>query len=189
MLKLVISTIFFGSTVLGFSTQNSSFSEETSPYELFSFIGKMSPEDLASVFERVRFSENFCVYTHMGLGALNIDAGDYSSAIENFDKAESINKESAKLQPELDFWISFCRAIAYDNLGMSKECAQSIGSLVLIAYNMNGEDADKEDEGIADEESDEATQFLQKLASRAKSWNVRKYLLEITNGLDEEDSD
>lgn len=184
MLKFVISSIFFGSTILGFSAQSNPFSEETTVQELISIVQRIPPEEFVSAVEYIKSHENFYEYMFVGLGMFSLDAEDYSSAIDNLNRAEAVHKKSIKPQPELDFVISFCKTVAYDNLGLHKECCESLGSLVLLSYEM-GRDSSDSDEESSNEEPDEVAGFLQKLASRAKSANLKGFLLESMNDSDE----
>jgi hypothetical protein len=153
MLKLAITSIFIGTTLLGFSTENIPL-----------------PEELKS-------DESRYVYEHIGIGCIHLLEHDYMSALENFSIAESYNSDASELRAELHLWICFGQVIAYDNLDMSDQCKQAVGSLFLSVY-----DIESEEESIEEEDSSsEVWEFMKQLASLAKSSNVRRLLEELVN--------
>jgi hypothetical protein len=112
-----------------------------------------------------------------------------SYALENYQEAREILHASDGFFPAIDFLISFGEAIAYDLLGCHEQCQQSLDELLVI-YDENDDEEEEEEDSESDEYTSfcciEVMKYLRTLAYKAPSPDVRKFLLSLINGMEEE---
>lgn len=103
-------------------------------------------------------------------------------ALEEFEKGAMILAQSGCFFPELEFFISLGKIIAYDNLCLENETKIQVDNLICILHACEmgaNESADTGDFYLG--EHDEATESLRKLAGLARTTEVREMLLAIVN--------
>lgn len=124
---------------------------------------------------------------YVGYGNKHLMNGEFFQGLHAFQQAEQFLIKSGQPCYEIEFLISFGKAIAYDNLNLKNECQGAIGALMYI-FNANnrGQNGDKEP-SFSSKEYEEADESLKELARLAASIDVREILLsmidEMSSGL------
>jgi len=165
MLRLVLAVMFLGIWLPCFSEEISQDAKDMN----------LQNERLALVY--------------IGCGNENLLSHNYSSSLEDFQRASSLLDKQENSYLELDFLIFFGKAIAYDNLGSKDQCQSSMASLffILTAGENEGDDIESNaTKGRLPKEYEDADEFMKKLAALAPSPNVRDFLLSIVDEMSEE---
>lgn len=163
MLRWLMTTLFF----IGISL--SCFSEE--------FHRELKPWQLESL-------------QYFGNGSARILSHEPWRALEDLQRASSILDKTDPSSNIISFLIFFGQAIAYDSLGFREHCNQSLGALLLAMNEYDDEEANLDgnlnEDYLSSNESEEAINFLRKLACCAPSLQVRTLLLSIVEEIEED---
>lgn len=155
---------------------------------LLAFVNNCFSVESASTAQNNESHQESLAVIYIGCGNGNLLYQDYSSALEDFQRASSVLDKCDCHCPELDFLIAFGRVIAYDNLGLEDKCYATMTSLLRIFNEEKNADDDFGSNGLEDESSEyyeEAGELLRKLAGLASS-SVRNFLLSFVDEMSEE---
>ena len=152
-----------------------------------------SEQDFSSSKEK-EFHRKHLAMVYTGIGNTNVLMGEYELAIEDFNRASHLLAKSEKPAPEIDFWISFGKAVSYDHLWNREECERAIGTLILSIYELGEEDSEEESfiNLIQDRNKAECLEMLEcmhQMASLSLSLDVRSVLLSFIEAIAEEISE
>lgn len=162
MLRILLTVMCLGTTLLSFSNENTPQPNELPPLEL--------PSEATP-------------FIYIGYGMGNVLADAPQTALDYLETAESLLIPGDELLPTAKLLIAFTRAVAYDNLGLLEKCEQAIGCMILTLSEH--EDSDDIDDFF--EDSKIVTQLMKDVAAKASSFAVRNFLLEIAEDDDDDD--
>jgi hypothetical protein len=121
-------------------------------------------------------------------GSVNLLSDEPWKALENFQQAASLIEKTDEFSFASGFLVSFGQAIAFDVLGFTEQCRQSVCSMIFAINRYGDEDTsirlNRNPPHI--EESDEIINFLRNLAAIAPSRDVRELLFSFVDQIAEE---
>lgn len=121
-------------------------------------------------------------------GSVNLLSDEPWQALENFQKAASLIEKTDEFSFASGFLVAFGQAIAFDVLGFTEQCRQSVCSMIFAINRYDDEDTsvqlNKNSHRIDD--SDEIVNFLRNLAEIAPSRDVRELLFSFVDEIAEE---
>lgn len=124
---------------------------------------------------------------YIGRGNANLSARDFRLALDDFQKASILLSNQPAHPVEMDFLVSFGKAIASDNLGLFEECENEIESLFYIVNRQEDRSGLNELPSFElDPEMTKADQMMTDLANLSPTPIIRDSLLEIINEMSEE---
>jgi hypothetical protein len=137
---------------------------------------------------------------YVGCGNMHLLLKDFELALRDFQRAEAyLYRYPYPLvdpSPGVECMIHFGRAVAYDNLGLSDKCSESIGRILLLVSKNTDYDDDSEDSDENEEEDKdpvykavcEASHLIfRRIAETASTEEVKKFLLSIVEGFEKTD--
>ena len=128
---------------------------------------------------------------YIGFGSKSLKLHNFSSALDDFQKAAALLDNIKDHPPELDILILFGKVIAYDNHGLKDECLTCLAKLKSM---INSENKTENPELFYDhknfsldeyQDTIEITSDLYHLASLSFSKEVKKELFLIVNEMSE----
>lgn len=104
----------------------------------------------------------------------------YTEALAEFNRVMPLLEDLGDKSDVIGFLASFGKIIAYDNLGMVKECKEAMGDLLFIVIDEDNVD-EIDDESISEDlrsskSNSDSLVFLRNLASLAQTKTVRALL-------------
>lgn len=152
-------------------------------------IGLISPsfsDETSNFSEKVEMHDDSLMLIYLACGNANLLSGDFESSIQDFQKASTLLTKTQEQYSELEFLVSFGKAIAYDNLGMVDQAKQAIGSLFILINESEDIESNSITGKPSSSDSQEAVEIMRKLASLASTSQIRDMLLLIVDEMSEE---
>jgi hypothetical protein len=138
--------------------------------------------DISQQEEDIDLSVHGLCTVHIAYGNIHLINHEFELALANFEKGGVILAQADQSFPELEFFVSFGKVIAYDNLCLENETRTEIEKLLCILQAC-GVDINETVDSVdsCSEEYNEVTESLKNLAELVCTIEVRETLLTIIN--------